>query len=155
MHNKYIPNIADGLKLPNIDNDEVDVFIFLPIGIERKLITELDDKLKKSARKTLKNSSITKFITYYTFEDDDDSVPPYELVIRYTKKEWYKAVEKADNPNDYPLIGYLVLKPDGWGDWHIFVDEITETLSPEEGGDEYGYIYLSIKKLVDPLIGDC
>ena len=155
MNEKYIPDIADGLELPTMDNDEVNVFIFLPLGIEKKLIIDLDKELEKSARKTLKDTPITKFITYYTFEDGDNSGPPYELVIRYTKKEWDKAVAKSENRYDYPMVGYLVLKPDGWGDWHIFVDEITETLSPEDGGGEYGYIYLSISTLADPLIGDC
>ena len=155
MNIKNIPNIADGLKLPNIDNNEVDVYIFLPAGIKKKLITDLADELMKLARITLKNSLITKFITYYTFEDGENIEPPYELVIRYTKKEWDNAVRKPENPNDYPLIGYLVLKPDGWGDWNIFVTEITTIIYPEDGGGEYGYIHLSISTLADPLIGDC
>ena len=155
MNKKNIPNIANGLKLPYIDNNEVDVYIFLPAGIEKKLITDIADELIKLARKTLKSTLITKFITYYTFEDGENIEPPYELVIRYTKKEWDKAVRKPENPNDYPLIGYLVLKPDGWGDWHIFVTEITTIVSPEDGGGEYGYIHLTISMLADPLIGDC
>jgi len=155
MAEKYIPNLEEGIKLPNIDNDEIDVYIFLPVGIQIKLVTELDKDLVKLARTTLKNTPITKFITYYTFENGENSGPPYELVIRYSKKEWDKAVNKSENPNDYPMVGYLVLKPTGWGDWHIFVDEIIGTLSPDEGGGDYGYIYLRIRTLVDPLIGDC
>ena len=155
MNAKYIPSIANGIKLPNWDNPEVDVYIFLPVGIAKKLVLELEKGLEKLARKTLKSTPISKIITYYTFENDDNSGPPYELVIRYSKKEWDKAVKKSENPNDYPLVGYLVLKSGGWGDWHIFVDEISDTLSPEEGGGDYGYIYLSISTLVDPLIGDC
>jgi len=155
MSEKYIPDIADGIKLPNIDSDGVDVFIFLPAGMRKKLITIIAPELLKLARKTLKTTPITRFITYFTFEDGENIGPPYEIVIRYTKKEWDKAVKKPGNPNDYPLVGYLVLKPDGWGEWQIFVAEITTIISPDVGDGVYGFIHLTITELVDPLIGDC
>ncbi|MFV1949398.1 MAG: hypothetical protein ACC633_05635 [Anaerolineales bacterium] len=156
---KSDPEAYRKIELPSANGDgiTVEVYFHRKYQVVPKSLDEADQKVVRNIED--RPFDIDTLLAYFEVKESggDELVnnfdPPLELKVTYSARAWKKAI-KADF--ERPRLAYLVWKIDSWSEkWIEFTKEITAILPPDTCDDPYGYIYLTIKELEDPLIGGC
>ena len=139
-------------------NDQSIIVQLCILGGNGKFIVE-DDPLSEdnieAALAVNEPFPITRLITYFQVKDDKTGElithfdSPLEIQMKYRAEAWKEATQQGF---EHPRAAYLIWKDASWADTWVEFTDVNFT-PPDTDGDIYGYLYISIEELDDPLIG--